>query len=304
MKNQLLTLIMVIFLLGSIGIISSFVSTSSNDLYIDVNRTYPLVLLPLDDNVWNITLNVYEGGGNWTSLNFTWDGTQYNLPILFNQIGDYPYVINSTEVTGNITGNFFVRNSFNVTFRFYKDKSSTIFSSNKYINNMAYLTAEFTGEKMAFQNHYDPYLEPFIAQISSSRYLKPMFHTRYVNGEATLKLYEGGEYAIRLMDGEINFPTLYSVPNITKSYGTNVYIGKYTFTNSTSQSLLFTEKDLHPFRWLFNWLYIILVVGVLIVSIFLFFLIPETPSFSVLFGVGFISMLTLARIVLWIWKGF
>jgi hypothetical protein len=301
MKQTLLILLLAIFLIGSV---SAFVTTDNNNLYIDLNRTYPLVLIPLDENVWNITLWVYEES-NWSDFNFTWTGSQYELSLLFTEVGDYPFVVNSTEVIGEIAGIFFVREPYNVTFKFYKDKASTIFSSNEYINNFAYLTAELTGEKNLFKNNYDPYLEPFIVQISDDRFLKPVFHSQYTNGKATLKLYEQREYAIRLIDGEISFSGIYSVPNITKSYGTNVYVGKYTFTNSTSNSynLILTEKDLTPFKWLFNIVYIILIIGIFVTSIFLFFIVPEKPALSVIFGLGFIGSLTLIRIILWIYWG-
>jgi len=303
MKKQItLTIFAVVFAFLLIGNISAFVTSSPNNLFIDLNKSYALTLLPLDNNVWNITLWIY--GGNWSSFNFSWTGSQYALSILFNEAGDYPFVINSTEVTGDIKGLFYVREPFYVTFNFYKDKASTLFSSNKYVNNMAYLTAELTGDRTFFTNNYDTALEPFIAQISDSRYLKPMWHSQYINGQATLKVYEKGEYAVRLIDGIIRFDGLYSIPNITRSYGTNVYIGKYDFKNSTSYSLLLTEKDLSPYSWLFNWVFIILLVGALVVSIFLFFVIPEKPSLSIIFGLGFISMLCLIRAGLWLWKGF
>jgi len=295
-KTLFITLLLTIFLLTSV---SAFVSSSPNNLYIDVNRIYPLVLVPLDNNVWDIDLWVYDG--NWSSFNFTWSGSQYELSVLFTQTGDYLYVINSTEVIGDIVGYFYVREPFNVTFRFYKDKSSTIFSSNKYVNNLAYLTAEFTGTKTLFQNNYNANLEPFIARISDDRFLKSVWHSKYNNGEATLKLYETGEYAVRLIDGDITFSGIYSVPNITKNYGVNVYVGKYIFTNTTSYSLLLTEKDLNPFKWLFNWIFVILVGSAFIISIFLFFVIPDKPLLSIIFGVGFISMLTLLRIIVYIW---
>jgi len=38
-------------------------------------------------------------------------------------------------------------------------------------------------------------------------------------------------------------------------------------------------------------------------SVFLFFVIPEYSQLSIIFGLGFISMLTLLRIVVWFWKG-
>ena len=302
MKKQLLLPIFALFSLFLLGSISAFVTTASNELYVDVNKIYPITLLPLDNNIWNITLWIYEG--NWSSFNFTWTGSQYELSILFNETGNYPFVVNSTEVTGDIRGMFYVREPYYVTFRFYEDKKATLFSSNKYINNVAYLTAEPVGVKTLFQNNYNPTLEPFIAPISDSRYLKPEFFSRYSIGEATIKLYDTGTYAIRLIDGDITFSGVYSAPNITKSYGTNVYVGKYTFTNSSSYSLILTEKDLHPFTWLFNWAFIILLIAIIVVSFFLLFFMPDKPFFPFILGFILIGMLVLLRIVIWFWKGF
>jgi hypothetical protein len=300
MKKIVMFWFCMIFLIASA---SAITLPSPNDIYLGVNKTYPIILTPLDNNIWNIDLWILVNG-SWNTFNFNWTGSAYRLYLLFNDIGDYPFVINSTQVSGQIAGNFLVREDYSVIFRFYKDKEATIFSSNKYINEMSFVTAELTGDKTFFTNNYDTSLEPFIAQLSDSRYKKPVWFAKYSNGVATLNLFEKGEYAIRLIDGDILFTGEYSVPNVTKSYGTNVYIGKYTFTNSTSYSLLLTDKDLNPFRWLANWIYIILIGIAFIGSVFLFFVIPDRPSLSFMFGIGFISMLTLGRLVIWIWKGF
>jgi len=299
MKKLMMLLLCIFSLIASV---SAITLPSQSDIYLGVNKTYPIILIPLDNNVWNIDLWVLVNG-TWNSFVFNWSGSEYRLYILFNEIGNYPFVINSTQVTGEIRGNFLVRNVYNVTFRFYKDKASTIFSSNRYINEMSFVTAELTGDKTFFSNNYDTSLEPFVAQLSDSRYQKPVWFAKYSNGVATLNLYEKGEYAIRLIDGDIRFVGEYSVPNITRSYGTNVYIGKYTFTNSSTHDILLTAKDLNPYRWLFNWIFIILVGGAIVVSMFLFFVIPDKPSLSVIFGSGFIFMITLLRVIIFIWKG-
>jgi hypothetical protein len=298
MRNLILSLFLMLFLVST----ASAITLSSNDVYLSANKTYPILLIPNDNNVWDMKLWISEGG-NWTSFDFAWTGSYYNMSLIFTELGDYPFVVNSTNVTGSITGNFLVRTEYNVTFRFYKDKEATIFSSNKYINEMAYVTAELVGTNKFAINNYDPYLETFLPQNKNPIYQKPVWYARYSNGVATLRLYEQGEYAIRIIDGEISFEGEYSIPNITDSYGTNIYVGKYILTNSTSHTALLTEKDLNPWKFLFNWLFIIGIGLVVIISIFLFFVIPEKPFLSFTFGVGFISMLILLRIGLWFWIG-
>jgi hypothetical protein len=270
-----------------------------------VNTTYPLVLVPLDENIYDMRLNIYDGG-NWTVLNFTWTGDQYELYFLFNATGDYPFVINATDVEGNITGVFKVRNAFDITFKFFWAKQPLPFFSNEYINQFAYVTAELTGDKTFFTNAYDPLLEPFIAplKISDGRFQKNVWYAPYSNGEATLTLYEDEEYAIRLIDGEITFDGEYAIANITDSYGINAYIGKYDF-NGTDQTynVYLSKKDLRPYGWLMNIVLVIGLVVVFMVSVGLFFLIPEMPLTSFLFGIGFSTLLILTRIVLFFWLG-
>jgi hypothetical protein len=296
-KKIFLMICATLFLLEMI----SAIAVSSDSIYLEKNVTYPLVLTPLDSNIWNISLWIYDG--NWSSLNFTWNGSQYELSILFNNVGDFPFVINSTEVSGEITGTFLVREVYNVTFRFYKEKSSTLFSSNRYVNEMSYVTAELTGVKTLFNNNYDTNLEPFVARISDARFQKPVWHSKYSGGEAVLRLYETGNYAVRLIDGEITFDGEYAVPNITKSYGVNVYVGKYNFNQTASYDIYLSSKDLNPYGWLFNISFVILVLSFIVISIFLFFIIPDKPFVSFVFGVGGIIMLIVARVVIWFFIG-
>jgi len=300
MKKMLIFVIAFIFLMG----IASAIEISSNNIYLEVNKTYPLILVPLDENIWDINLNIQENSGNWSVFNFTWTGNQYELNILFNNVGNYPFVVNSTEVNGSIEGIFLVRETYNITFRFYKSKSSSVFISNKYINEMAFVTAELTGNQTFTSNAYNPYLEPFIAQISSERFNKPVWHGEYNNGVATIKLYEIGEHAIRLIDGEITFASEYAVPNVTKSYGIDAYIGKFNFDGtSITQSLYLSSKDLHPYRWLSNIALIISLILTLGIAIVLFFMMPQHPSFPLIFGFLMTFLILFARLVIWIWTG-
>lgn len=291
MRKYLLFTLAFLFLIGIVSAV-----TPVDDVYLDVNRTYPLTLIPLDENIWNITLNVYDG--NWSLFNFTWNGSIYQLSIMFNTIGDYPFVINSTEVAGEIRGTFLVRQSYNVTFSFIKRKNSYLFFSNRYINEYAFVTAEFVTNP----HKYDNNIEPFFAQLPlTSREGSPVWWGEYTNGVATIKLYERGNYAIRLIDGEINFPNEYSVPNITKSYGVNSFIGQYNLNNTSSYNILLDTKTLSPYTWLLNWITIILIVICLIGAFAIFLLIPEHPAISMGFGLVFPILLIILRIILYIW---
>lgn len=271
--------------------------------YVDFNINYPMKYFVFSNNissyVGNVKIDILDLASNISTFNFNWNyvTSSYDLTLLFTQVGDYSFTIyfSSCLNINNQTGTFKVREPFYVTFDgFISRDNSTFFHSNKYINNFAYVTAEFP------QKYYNNNLEPFIAPISDNRFRQSAWYSPYINGEATLKLYEKGEYAIRLIDGEITFAGEYSVPNITKSYGTNVYLGKFTLTNSSTYNLLFTDKDLHPYRWLFNWGCVILIGVIIIVSVFLFFVIPDKPSLSVIFGVGGTFMLTLLRVIIWV----
>lgn len=271
---------------------------------VSVSETITLIVNPLFNNVqFNLTFD--DGLGNFSSFILNKDNN-FSITLNFSEIGDYYYTLNSSNICYGIeTGMIYVREPFYITIKGFTSKeNSTFFHSNKYTNNFAYATAEFTGTKTLFTNNYDTSLEPFVAPISDLRFKKPVWYAGYSNGEATIKLYEQGEYALRLIDGQITFDGTYAIPNVTESYGTNIYLGKYYLTNSTSYSFLFTEKDLHPYRWLLNYVFIILIVGTIIVSIFMFFVIPESPMLSVVLAIGGTITLTLLRIIIWVMWGY
>lgn len=271
--------------------------------YADLNTNYPLQYFAYADDILsyigNVSIDITQPDENISTFNFIWnDGTNgYDLTLLFTEIGDYSFTIYSTcPYTDNVTGIFLVRQPFNITFCAFEEKDLT-----PYINDFAYLVAEFTSSK----RYYDTNLEQFITPLGfATTYKTPVFHTFYRDGCGTLKLYEDEEYAVRLFDGVATYQTTFSAPNISKTYGTNIYFGKYTLNSASEDiNILLSSKDIHQYRWLANWIFIIAVVFCIIVSVGLFFVIPQMPSLSIIFGVGFITMLILARIMLWFFLG-
>ena len=272
--------------------------------YVDFNVTYPMELLFAQNNVsvnlTNFYLNLTEPDGNTSFFNFTWDGASetYKLNLLFTEEGNFPFRIYADypyDDIPEIAGTLIVREPYYITFEGFETKNQ---QTKPYDNDFAYFTAELSTSKA----HYDPILEQFIVPLLFAQlYDIPVLNAPYDDGVAVLKLWETGEYAIRMVDGEILFS---GVPNITKSYGLNTFIGEYNF-DGTNQSyrILLEEKDLNQYRWLFNWIFIILLVLIIATSIFLFFVIPQHPQISIIFGAGFMFMLVLFRIVFFVWKG-
>lgn len=271
--------------------------------YVDVNVSYPIELTLYYNgekkNLTELGLGDFKMNVNDSIFDLTWDDVteSYLLTLNFLAEGDYSFTIYTSPSSSieNITGTFLVREPFYVIYcGYYRD------SGDFYVNNYAYLTAEFTSSK----RYYDSNLEQFITPLGFATTFKtPIFHTTYRNGCGTLKLYEPSEYAIRLFDGVATFPTTFSPPNITETYGTNIYLGKYTLTEDYSYRLLLTDKDINQYGWLFNWIFIILLVACVIISIFLFFVIPQMPTLSLILGVGGTVMLVILRIVAWFYWG-
>jgi hypothetical protein len=222
----------------------------------------------------------------------------YEANIIFTLTGDYPFFIEANSLAEgyiNATGLFSVRKSFYITFEGF---TNTL--EDEYINNFAFVTAELTENR-----RYDASLEPFFAHLTpSSIYGRPAWWAEYEDGSATLKLWEKNRtYAVRLIDGIITFNSNYAIPNISKSYGTNAYINSYYF-NGTNQTyrIVFSEKDLQPYRWLFNWVLIIGLAMSIIVALFMLFLIPDKPVIALSFAVLIAGGVILLRILVWLWQ--
>jgi hypothetical protein len=276
--------------------------------YVDFNTTYPMALIVTQDNVtFNLSefdINITLPNGTTNTYNMTWDSVdeQYEIEFIFTEIGDYPFIIFAEYPYDNIpsiSGTLIVRVPCYITFEGYETKDQDV---TKYDNDFAYIIAEKT-EKM----YYDQMLETFIVPLFFTRaYNTSVFHAPYEDGSATLKLWDNEtNYAVRLIDGQINFPGQYSVPNVSDSYDTNIYIGKFYWNCSQNETIrvFLAEKDIHQYRWLFNWGFIILLVVIIFTSIVLFFVIPEYSQISIIFGLGFTLMLIAFRVFFFVWKG-
>ncbi len=283
--------------------------------YVDFNVTFPMELIFTQNNITvNITdfkLNLTSPDGNTSEFDFVVDQfTQtYKLNLLFIEEGDFPFRIFATSPFDNIpeiTGTLIVRKPYFITFRAFEEKNNRFFGRSNigaYKNKFAVLTAELGRTKKI---RFDPILEHYITPLFfSTSFNTPLFSAPYDNGEAVLKLWETGNYGFRLIDArEITFDGIFVVPNVTDTYGLNAFVGEFTF-NGTDQvvEVFFDEKDTNQYRWLFNIIFVIALVLIIGTSVFLFFVIPEHANISILFGLGFTTMLILFRVFMFIWRG-
>jgi hypothetical protein len=281
--------------------------------YVDCNTSYPIsVSLYLNGSKINITrlwINfTNEPVGNQT-FNFTWNAItkDYEATFIFPaEDRDFPFVISGqdpNQIIYNTTGTFLVRCPFYVTIEGYKEKNTSA-----YVNKFAVVTAEFPEErnKMIVKGvkGYNDALENFIVPLTfRTQFQTPVFHASYIGGKAVLKLYEKDRnYGIRLFDGIIDFKQgVYSPPNMTKGYGVNMFLGTlYLNGSDTTYQYYLEDKDIHQYRWLFNWIVILALIIVMVVS---FVLMMYVPQIAMPFGIGFTFMILVLRILAWFLLG-
>ena len=283
--------------------------------YVDFNTTYPMELIFTQNNITvNLTdfrLNLTDPSGNTSQFDFVLDiSTQtYKLNLLFVEEGDFPFRIFALSPYDNIpeiTGTLIVRKPYFITFRVFEEKNSRFFGRSNigaYKNKFAVLIAELGRTKKI---RFDPILEHYITPLFfTKQFNTSVFSAPYDNGEAELKLWETGKYGFRLLDArDITFDGVFVVPNVTDTYGLNAFVGEFTF-NGTNQTVevFFDEKDTNQYRWLFNLIFVITLVLIIATSIFLFFVIPSVPQLSIIFGLGFTTMLILFRVFIFLWRG-
>jgi hypothetical protein len=268
--------------------------------YVDVNSSFLFNVSSFPVGVSNIKLQLNMPDGNISVYNMNYDNvSSYLLNLVFADVGTYSFVIYGDgicpTVAVNITGTLLVRSPYYVTICGFSDKTGT-----PYKNNFAYLIAEFESSK------YNSDLDQFITPLGFKTTFKTsVFHADYVNGCGTLKLYESNaSYVFRLFDGKATFSSSYSVPNITKTYGTNIQLGQYKLNGTSEQmNVYLSAKDINPYFWMFNWIMIIGIIAVIIISVFLFFILTENPQFALIFFIIMMAGLIIGRIVVWFYIG-
>ncbi len=275
--------------------------------FVDFNVSFPMKLYLYQDGVstnpTNFSMIITEPDLNISVFNWTWDDSdeRFELTLIFTEEGSYPFTIYAHypyDKIQNITGTFIVRKPYYITFKFFETKDQSV---KPYDNDFGFVLLEFADQQI-----YDQYLENFLTPLFfSTQFNKSVFHAPYIDGEGTIKLWERDvDYALRFVDGHITFDGVYSIPNMTKSYGTNMYIDNYKFNGTDETYLIYVTKDeINQYNWLLNWLFIIFLVMIISISVFLFFVIPEKPQLSIIFGLGLSSLLISFRVILWFWRG-
>ena len=270
--------------------------------YVDWNVTYPIeVTLFLNGSKINIEwlkINITAPSGNISEFNFSWDADSksYKEELIFTAIGDYNFTIygkDPNQVIYNTTGMFLVREPFYVTFEGFLEKNTS-----KYINKWAYVILEIEKNPKMYNDALEQFITPLMFKYI---YKKPVFHAPYIDGKATVKVYEKNQtYAVRMIDGLITFENVYSPPKVQKSYGVNMFVGSILMNGSNSTyQYYFTKKDLNQFTWLLN---IIVFFGMLfafVLAIALLIIIPDKPVIAMSFGLGITGMLILIKIMAW-----
>lgn len=272
--------------------------------YVDLNVNYDInVGFIVNGSLYTaepVIMNITAPSGTITSTTLTPNGLTgfYEATFLFSEKGNYAFTIYelASKITAQpISGTFLVREPFYVTFKGYEDKNTS-----RYINRYAYITAE-AGDpalKTNIGNTFNKYLFPFTRELGDT----PAFHAQYDSGEATLKLWDAGDYNIRIIDGQVAFEGVYSVPNIQKSYGVDTFIGTVGLngTNSTYEFYI-TDKDLHPYTSLIN-IVLVILLGLFAVLFFvLLFMFPNQPILPLILCVGGAIILIILRVALWLW---
>lgn len=269
--------------------------------YVDLNQSFNISLYYFNSGMSRIQMMINDSSGNISYFNFTYSPLtlSYSISLIPTVVDNYRFTIFGDgfcpTVVQNISGYFFSRSPFNVTIRLFNaDDNSSIWGS------LAWVTAEFVNFKP--DSNIETYLNPLIF----NPFRPKVFHAPYQNGKAEIKLYEPNTtYTFRYFRGSPQFSGQYGYYNITKLYGENIYLSSEKLNDTdTGFDYFLTEKDLHPYRWLFNTILILIVVLSVVVGIFLFFVIPDKPFIALIFTFLFIGGSIVLRTVLWIWKGY
>jgi hypothetical protein len=273
--------------------------------YVEINTTFNFEVSPFPVNNTQLALKI-TAFGNSTYYNLTYDDVSdsYKISLIFGNATDYSFVIYALDnvcptLSQNLTGTLKVRESFDVTFRLFRYKSSFLIFSNAYENDFAYVTAEYSDNRS-----YET-IERYIRPLYANPFKKSVFSAPYIDGEATLTLYDKDRfYGIRIIDGIIDFSSNYAVPNVTKSFGIEGYVGNYYLNGSDVEyDVYMPMKELRPYRTLFNWILFFLIIGALGVALILLFVIPEYHWVAIGTGVLIPIFLIAIRILLWVITG-
>jgi hypothetical protein len=279
--------------------------------YVDASSVYTMTVT--DSDVLDLKIDI---NGSLFILPFVPSAQAYQTSFNFTTIGDYPFIIfdnSSCDYFENISGVLLVRNPYYINVRLFWQKSNSTLSllwyplfTNQYKNDFAYITLEYADRQFLNKNTYNPILERFLSPLSYQMNNKVrVFHAPYIDGEATIKLWDNNQaYGMRLVDGIINFDSVYAIPNVSKSYGINSFLGIFSFNGSDQTYDIYVSKgDIYPYKWLMNWALIILLLSLMFIAICLMFVMPDKLSFVFAFWLVLSVSLIFLRAILWmVWQ--
>jgi hypothetical protein len=174
--------------------------------------------------------------GNNTLVQVTFNGTTYNmtnltakwsLTVVSNQSEDVTFLVNATNDQYTCLTSSFIsrwRTAFNVKFRLYKEplnatdpaRYSNEFQYVVLVNNNGKNTDDMTVYALnkGLDNLYDNTLGWLTNTEGNSATGEPPDHNtyfwgQYTTGEATVKLYEPGNYTVYVMNNKVKFPVNY-----------------------------------------------------------------------------------------------
>lgn len=280
--------------------------------YVDCNTTYPIALtLELNNTPQKLQNLFIDFPADNQTFNFTFNNAtqQYEITFIFDKEKDQPFIIWNDYPLGamkNITGNFIVRCPYYWNIQVYELNPKNL--TNPYINNHAFITTEFAPSYMG-QSTYNYQVEQYARPLGfKDFFLLKVFHAPYISGTAQIKLWERNKvYGIRLIDGNIDFQEgVYSRMNITKLYGTNIYLGSISVNSSRQQNqtiqFFLTKQEFHPYQWLVNLIFVLSFIVILIMAVWL--VIIGLPIIAWYSAITLSVVAIILRILIWLNYGF
>jgi hypothetical protein len=257
--------------------------------YVDSGTIYNMTVILSCGNTTQLIQNLSITFLNtMETFDFTQYADYYGLSFNFTTVGDYPFVIYGTSDhnnVSNLTGTLLVRDPFYVTILLKKECEYFCIFHNftDYKNDFAYITAERTDNltqymqgKRAFliidditRNTLDLSMIDEV-EMRSNRLI--VLHGKYTNGQATIKFYEKMNYTLRLIDGDITFPSDTSPPNIKNTYTVDVSLGMHDLHEDETTTILLSKREYNLMGWISDWIVtILIVIGIIgmIASVFL-----------------------------------
>jgi hypothetical protein len=273
------------------------VTMPSDYPYFDVSSSYLINVHPETTSpIFSVKMNLNGSTYEFSNIG----GNNFQIELNITQEGNYPfdiYTYSSCPSFASYSSTFLVRTPHYMTFDLYKGKANETgiwnwFFSNRYKNDFAYITAEYKSKNL------DSFTQTYVMPLNQQK--NAVFHAPYIDGEAILKLWENTTYSLRLIDGDINFNGVYSIPNVSKSYGINAYLGDFKLESSKTYNLYVSNNTIRPYRTLLNWTLIVLIIFTGIVVVLCATILPTA---SVIGGIFMLIILGVLRIVLFFWTG-